>query len=236
MAPKEQLRIGATNACVVAFALVTAAASWNACAQQDDRRVREAARRMQQMQQQMTQEKAQFEQDKAKLEKESADKDKQLKQLQAKLKRTEAGTKQSEEEVRQKLAELQRLRAELEAMSLKFVDARERADKLADSYKSSLETIKQKDAENETLRARVAEQGGIVGRQARLIQACEDKNIALYKLGSQLLKRYRDKGVVDALKQAEPFTQIERVKMENLWQEYRDKLDAERIERRVLAR
>ena len=235
MDQEHNLQTFSKNACVLAFALMTAVGSWNASAQQDDRRAREAARRMQQMQQQLTQEKAQLEQDKAKLEKENADKEKQMKQLLAKLKRTEAGTKQSEADVRQKSAEADRLKAELEAMSLKFVEQREKADKLADSYKASVETIKQRDAEKETLNVRVLEQREIIGRQSRLVQACEEKNLALYQLGTDLMQRYRNKSVMDALKQAEPFTQLEKVKMENLLQEYSEKMDAKKIDKPVLA-
>jgi len=235
MAQAKNLQDRAKNAWVLALVLVTAAGSWNAWAQQDDRRAREAARRMQQMQQQLTQEKAQLEQDKAKLEKENADREKQIKQLLAKLKRTEAGTKQSEADAKQKSAEVDHLKAELEAMSLKFVEQREKADKLADNYKASVETIKTRDAEKETLNVRTLEQREIIGRQSRLIQACEEKNLALYQLGTDLLQRYRNKSVMDALKQAEPFTQLEKVKMENLLQEYSEKMDAKKIDRPVLA-
>jgi chromosome segregation ATPase len=235
MAQKKSYRVHAKNVCVLAFALVAVTASWHAGAQQDDRRAREAARRMQQMQQQLTQEKAQLEQDKAKLEKENANGEKQIKQLQAKLKRTEAGTKQSEADVKQKAAEADRLKAELEAMSLKFVEQREKSDKLADSYKASVETIKTRDAEKVALNTRTLEQREIIGRQAQLIQACEEKNAALYQLGTDLLQRYRNKSVMDALKQAEPFTQLEKVRMENLLQEYSEKLDARKIDRPVLA-
>lgn len=235
MAQAKTHWLHATNNCVLAFAVVAATVSWHADAQQDDRRAREAARRMQQMQQQLTQEKAQLEQDKAKLEKEGAEKEKQIKQLQARAKRTEAGTKQSEADVKQKAAEVERLKAELEALSLKFVEQREKADRLADSFKASVETIKVRDAEKETLNARGLQQREIVGRQAQIIQACEEKNAALYQLGTDLLQRYRNKGVMDALKQAEPFTQLERVKVENLLQEYAEKMDAKKIDKPVLA-
>jgi hypothetical protein len=220
---------------VVLIAICIVFFSSMASAQQDDRRAREAARRMQQMQQQLTQEKAQLEQDKAKLEKDVAEKDKQLKQLQARMKRTEAGTKQSDTEAKQKGAEVDRLKAELEALSLKFVEQREKADKLADSFKTSVETNKAKDAEKEVLNARTALQREIIGRQSLLVQACEEKNVALYQLGADLMQRYRNKGVMDALKQAEPFTQLEKVRMENLLQEYAEKIDAKKIDKPVLA-
>jgi chromosome segregation ATPase len=238
MARERNPRIFAKNACVFALALVTAAGSWTAWAQQDDRRAREVARRMQQMQQsqqQLTQEKTQLEQEKAKLEKENADKDKQIKQLLAKLKRIEAGTKQSEEDAKQKSAEVDHLKADLATMSLRFVEQREKADKLADNLNASVESIKIREAETATLNVQTREQREIVGRQSRLIQACEEKNIALYQLGTELLQRYRNKGVMDALKQAEPFTQLEKVKMENLMLEYSEKMDAKKIDKPVLA-
>ncbi len=235
MARKTKFPIAAKNMAVLALALVCATGSWTASAQQDDRRAREAARRIQLMQQQLAQEKAQLEQDKAKLEKENADKEKQLRQLQAKLKRAEAGTKQTEADAKQKAAEVDHLKAELDAMSLKFVEQREKADRLADSYKSSVETIKTRDAEKETLNARTREQRDIIGRQAQLVQACEEKNLALYELGNDLMRRYRNKSVMDALKQAEPFTQLEKVKMENMLQEYAEKMDAKKIDKPVLA-
>ncbi len=235
MAQARYSWIGAKNIIVLAIALLAVAGSWTASAQQDDRRAREAARRIQLMQQQLTQEKAQLEQDKAKLQKDNADKEKQIKQLQARLKRTEAGTKQTESDVKQKAAEVDRLKAEQEALSLKFVEQREKADKLADSYKASVETIRNRDAEKETLNMRTLEQREIIGRQAQMMQACEEKNIALYQLGTDLLQRYRSKSVMDALKQAEPFTQLEKVKMENLLQEYSEKMDAKKIDKPGLA-
>ena len=233
LVPRIKDRIRAATGMVILLCGVLLSIS--ASGQQDDRRAREAARRMQQMQQQLTQEKAQLEQEKAKLEKESADKEKQIKQLQARVKRTEAGTKQSEADAKLKAAEVDRLKADLEAMSVRFVEQREKADRLADSLKASAETIKTRDSEKETLNARILLQREIVGRQSLLVQACEEKNVALYQLGTDLMQRYRNKGVMDAIKQAEPFTQLEKVKMENLLQEYSEKMDAKKLEKPVLA-
>jgi hypothetical protein len=59
--------------------------------------------------------------------------------------------------------------------------------------------------------------------------SCEAKNVALYGYGRDLLAKYEGKGCIDALKAKEPFTQLERVKMENTLEEYRDKLDAQKL-------
>jgi len=61
------------------------------------------------------------------------------------------------------------------------------------------------------------------------IRVCEQKNSELYSISVKLLDKYQAKGVLDAIRQAEPFTQLEKVRVENLMQEYRDKSDANRI-------
>ncbi len=61
------------------------------------------------------------------------------------------------------------------------------------------------------------------------IRVCEKKNSEFYLLSVKLMDKYQTKGVLDAMRQAEPFTQLEKVRMENLLQEYRDKAEANRI-------
>ena len=61
------------------------------------------------------------------------------------------------------------------------------------------------------------------------VQLCEKKNAELYRISTDMMDKYRNKGVFSALMQDEPFTQIEKVKMDNLLQEYRDKADAAKI-------
>lgn len=63
------------------------------------------------------------------------------------------------------------------------------------------------------------------------IQSCESKNRKLYELNAELLDRFNNKTALDAFLQAEPFTQLKKVEIENLLQEYRDKIDAERTGR-----
>lgn len=69
-----------------------------------------------------------------------------------------------------------------------------------------------------------------VARQTRQIEMCEVKNAQLYQINVELMNKYQSKGVFGALLQAEPFTQLKSVEMENLLQEYRDKLDTQRVE------
>lgn len=61
------------------------------------------------------------------------------------------------------------------------------------------------------------------------IGACEEKNAKLYGYGSELMQRYLDKTAFESLRQAEPMTGLKQAQMDNLLQEYRDKLEAQRI-------
>ncbi|MHB8621738.1 MAG: hypothetical protein ACYC9J_01515 [Sulfuricaulis sp.] len=64
-----------------------------------------------------------------------------------------------------------------------------------------------------------------VVNQAHLIESCTDKNVTMVLINRALLRRYANKGCYDALLQREPLTQLERVQIENVVQEYQDQID-----------
>jgi len=63
----------------------------------------------------------------------------------------------------------------------------------------------------------------------RKIDDDETRNVALYGLANEILTRYEKFSLGDALAAKEPFTQLTRVKLENLVQGYQDKLAAQRV-------
>ena len=65
--------------------------------------------------------------------------------------------------------------------------------------------------------------------QSRNLQTCAANNQALFSLGHELLTRYANKGVGEAMAAAEPFLQSKRVALENLVQGYEDKLDHDKV-------
>ena len=87
----------------------------------------------------------------------------------------------------------------------------------------AMQTLQHKEREIKRLEAELA-------RQTRQGEMCEVKNGQLYQINAELMDKYQSKGVFGALLQAEPFTQLKSVEMENLLQEYRDKLDAQRVD------
>lgn len=76
-------------------------------------------------------------------------------------------------------------------------------------------------ANKEAARAQLA--GQVITLQ-RLVDDRESKNMELFKTGNEILTRYERFGLGDALAAKEPFVGITRVKLQELVQDYRDKL------------
>jgi hypothetical protein len=78
----------------------------------------------------------------------------------------------------------------------------------------------------ETERAKRAVE--VVSELQRLVADRQAKNLALYKIASEILQRYEKFSLGDALTARETFIGIARVKLQNLVQDYQDKLLNER--------
>ncbi len=90
--------------------------------------------------------------------------------------------------------------------------------KLRDRLRETL--IALRESENERM---LANKSGMAVNSR--LQLCVDNNHKLVALNADIIEQYESKGVWDALLQAEPFTKIEQVKIENIMQEYRFKND-----------
>ena len=73
----------------------------------------------------------------------------------------------------------------------------------------------------EAARAKLAVQAALL---QRTVDDRELKNLELYKTGSEILTRYEKFSLGDAIGAMEPFVGLSRVKLENLVQDYKDKL------------
>lgn len=88
-------------------------------------------------------------------------------------------------------------------------------------WKDAYNQAAQLAAEKEAARSQYAMKAAVA---QRTLEDRENKNLALYKLGNEILKRYEQFGLGDALSAKEPFIGTSRVKLENLVQEYKNKL------------
>src|ERR1700734_1784395 len=63
----------------------------------------------------------------------------------------------------------------------------------------------------------------------RVVDDRETKNLALFNLGNEILTRYEKFSLGDALGAKEPFTGLSRVKLQELVQDYKDKISDQRV-------
>lgn len=195
----------------------------SACA--DDKRnsrEREALRRVQQQMQQVEQEKAAlqqqvsgFEQEKSAL---SDAKDALAKKAQSAESRAAA-----EGRKRQSLQqELETARKENQALQEQKTEAEKRLSEMTAQQADGARQLTVVQGEQKQTEANLA-------MREKQIASCEDKNLKIYQYGRDLIKQCRDHSATDAVLRLEPVTGIKRVKIENLLEEYRDKLDAQKL-------
>lgn len=184
-------------------------------------REREALRRVQQQVQQLRQEKTVLDGKFAVIEKEKNDlaleKDKLSSQVGGALARAKAeGTKGL-----QLQAALDAANQEKQALQTQKTGLEEQLAAL---------TTKQAKTESELTQAHAQIKQLDTNLQARTQQvaSCEGKNDKLYQHGRDLIAQCQDKSATDVLLRLEPLTGIQRVGIENLLEEYRDKLDAQK--------
>jgi len=124
------------------------------------------------------------------------------------------------------------IQAELEQLRQAHAALQAEADGLKTELRARSRSLEQLRDEQGRLQQKLVQReaayADIDGRhttQAQGLQACIASNQALYGLGQELLQRYANKGFGETLVQAEPFLQFKRVALENLVQDYQDKLD-----------
>lgn len=105
--------------------------------------------------------------------------------------------------------------------------------KLAETESRLKETLVALASTRESLAAREKELQGvrqIAAQQSTSLRVCADKNLKLYGVANEVMGKYRDQGVWDAMKRKEPFTGLRQVEVENLLEEYRDRASEARVE------
>jgi DNA repair exonuclease SbcCD ATPase subunit len=145
-------------------------------------------------------------------------------------------------------AENQKLIAENAALAKRVAELEARYEKQKSSsakksaaqsqrYETTLKQLnEERDAHRETstrLKQLSQEQQRVVGiakHQVEAIELCVNNNRKLYDINRELLGQYEEKGVWGALTQAEPFTGLKQVEIENLVDDYQYRLDDLRVD------
>jgi chromosome segregation ATPase len=163
---------------------------------------KEQARRTQQMQRKFEQEKAQLTQAKAALEGE----------LETARKEREAEAQRAGTLAREAAG----LRGSRDALRTKLAETE---GELAAMRK----VLAEAEAEGKRLQAALA-------GEKQSLATCTARNEEMHRTGTELLAHYENKGCFDSVLQAERFTGLKRVEIENRVEDTRDRLDAQRVD------
>ncbi len=162
---------------------------------------KEQVRRLQQAQRKLEQEKTQLVQEKASVEAER-----------------DAARKKADGEA-QRVAGLGR---ELGGLRKAKEDLAARLAQVEAELKQAREQVVSLESEGKRLQASL-------GGEKQQHAACVARNQEMHKTGLDILARYRDKGCSDSVLQAEPFTGLKRVEIENAAEDMKERLDSQKI-------
>lgn len=118
-------------------------------------------------------------------------------------------------------------------LTAKIEDLSKEKQKLMDDYqelkRSHKETVQAYEKDVKGLQEEKREVEANLKRMNAKFDRCVSHNAELTDVATELLDSYEDKGVMASLLQKEPLTQIKKVKLEQFVQEYREKIEKDRI-------
>jgi chromosome segregation ATPase len=187
----------------------------------DNKKDQEMVHRLRQQLQQLRQEQQSAQEQMARATQEGTAAQEQLKKSRSELGSIKSSAAVAARRAAALASELDALKAERDALQAKLVDTQAAA-------------VQANTALAQTNQALIERSTGLVQLQSmhqaqgQQLQSCSAHNVELYRLGTDLLQRYENKGMVDTLTTQEPFLQTRRVKLENLVQDYRDQLESQK--------
>lgn len=196
---------------ILILATTMAAPAWAA----KDSREKQMLRRMQQQVRQIDQARAQAEQGKAAALADKEGAERELEKLKRQL--ADEGAARSRLE-----RERQALHTEVETLKARLATTEKQ---LADSValqRATAQTLVQVESAKKQTEEKLS-------GKVNDLQTCQTHNGQLYAVGREMMQKYRDKSCQDALAQAEPFTGLKKVEVENLLETWRDRLDQEKL-------
>jgi chromosome segregation ATPase len=126
-------------------------------------------------------------------------------------------------------AENTRLKSEIEELNRKHAGVKKNSDAAQAKSRESIAALNA-DLQQTTQNLHRTEseknllQETVVG-QAQQLETCESHNVKLLQVNRDLLGQYENKGFFDSLMQREPIIGLKGVELENIVQDYQDRLD-----------
>ena len=160
--------------------------------------------------------------ERASLQAENAQLKQQVQQLTEQLTKKSGSADQQQRVLQQKLQALQqsadRSNAAEQQDSAALAKLRMQLQELIGHYRDTVGTMRQIELDRNALRAKLAASDD-------QFRACVDRNANLYLTASQILQKYDQHGFWGCVADKEPFTQISRVRLDNLADAYKQRID-----------
>lgn len=107
--------------------------------------------------------------------------------------------------------------------------SRAQNQELVGKFRETVQTLRDLEAERATIKSQMA-------AKDRDYQVCVDRNAGLYELNDEVLHRLEDRGFWSKVSEREPFTRLQRTRLENLIDDYRYRVEELRLEKQQTQR
>lgn len=205
-----------TKSWIGALAICTVLLPATATAQQQQTRTDAALAKLQQMLRQTT-----AERDGLKMQ--LAEAQKKLDGEKTKAAATQSQLKSAKKDLGDTDTLLEKYKTTDAALRERIEQQRGKMQEVIDKYKELVGTLRQLEAERNQLRVDLTS-------KSAAFETCAQKNVQLYQTGLELADQYEKKGVWQSLLASEPMTQLKRVEIENLAQEYVSRVEQARVQ------
>ena len=151
--------------------------------------------------------------ERTRLNAENAKLKKEIKELKAEIETLSDENEQTDKKLNNVQGQLNAKSALSDQLLERLNVMKSRMDELIQKFRETVNNLRDVESESAT---RAQE----ISRLEREVKTCATNNIALSKIGYEVLSKYEDKGFFDRAGQIEPFTQIRKVQIENMVDEY----------------
>ena len=130
---------------------------------------------------------------------------------------------------------VQQQKRELDASNARQKESADAMEQLRTKMQDLIGKFRETATQLQTVEADRNQLKATIASQERDYKSCVDHNAGLYFLNDEILRRLEDRSLWTRLSEKEAFTRISRTRMENLIDEYRDRVEELRIARKRVA-
>lgn len=174
-----------------------------------------ASAQLQMQLQQLTSERNRMEAENAQLKKDLAGAQKDLESLKAAQKSLDARAKES-------AAALTQSKTQRDSTEEQLKQSKDKMEQLIAKFRETAQTLRDVEAEHTAAKQTLA-------TREQQLHSCVDHNQQLYKINEEVLARLEHQSFWSGVAQAEPFTRIKRIQMENLVDDYQARAQDQRV-------